>query len=567
MSTLPQPAGPHAGKRLSFWRVLLGLVVVAAVAAVAVFGFRLFVVDQARAGGTSPWFAGYVDATLTPQYAFETPETRAQGDVVLSFVVAASPTDCTPSWGAAYSLDAAAEDLDMDRRIARLRQLGGDVVVSFGGAVNAELATACSSVDDLTAAYRAVVDRYSLSTIDLDVEADDLTDSVAGERRATAIAALQTERKAAGHDLAVWLTLPTMPTGLTPDGSHLVDQMLAAGVDLAGVNVMTMDYGIDLGDETMGDAAVDALNAVHGQLAHAYSVAGDDLTDATLWSKLGATPLIGQNDVPGEVFTLDDAHRLNEFAQQVRLGRLSAWSLNRDRSCGPNYLDTTTVSNLCSGVDQGDETFAEVLATGLSAGGVAGTPTATGPGQPASSSSSGIRPTPTVTGGGKATAGPGHEGEPPADDPATSPYPIWSPGTVYLSGSKVVWHGTVYSAKWWTRGDRPDDPVADAADTAWTLIGPVLPGETPYTPPTLPAGTYPDWAGTSVYQAGDRVLFQGVPFEAKWWTQGDSPAATERDSDGSPWVALTAAQVAAVVAGTDAPAADSTPAPAPSSAG
>ncbi|MGD8195420.1 chitinase [Herbiconiux sp. P18] len=541
MSTLPQPAGPHAGKRLSFWRVLLGLVVVAAVAAVAVFGFRLVVVDQASASATSPSFAGYVDATLTPEYPFETPETGAQGDVVLSFIVAASPTDCTPSWGAAYSLDAAAEDLDLDRRTARLRQLGGDVVVSFGGAVNAELATACSSVDDLTSAYRSVVDRYSLSTIDLDIEADDLTDSVAGERRATAIAALQAEREESGQDLAVWLTLPTMPTGLTTEGSHLVDQMLAAGVDLAGVNIMTMDYGIDLGGQTMGDAAIDALNAVHGQLARAYSITGDDLTDATIWAKLGATPMIGQNDVPGEVFTLDDAHRLNDFAQQHRLGRLSAWSLNRDRSCGPNYLDTTTVSNLCSGVDQGDETFAEVLATGLSADDEAGTPTATMPGRPASGG-----PTPTVTGGAgaeTATSAPGHEGEPPTDDPATSPYPIWSPGAVYLSGSKVVWHGTVYSAKWWTRGDRPDDPVADAADTAWTLIGPVLPGETPYTPPTLPAGTYPDWAGTSVYQEGDRVLFQGIPFEAKWWTQGDSPAATERDSDGSPWVALTAAQV------------------------
>jgi chitinase len=530
---------------------------VAAVAAVAMFGFRFFVVDQARASTTAPWFAGYVDATLTPEYAFETPETRAQGDVVLSFVVAASPTECTPSWGAAYSLDAAAEDLDMERRIARLRQLGGDVVVSFGGAVNAELATACSSVGDLTEAYGSVVDRYSLSTIDLDVEADDLTDSVAGERRATAIAALQAERAKGGQDLAVWLTLPTMPTGLTAEGTHLVDQMLAAGVDLAGVNVMTMDYGIDLGTETMGDAAVDALNAVHGQLAHAYSAAGDEPTDATLWSKLGATPMIGQNDVPGEVFTLDDARRLNDFAQQQQLGRLSAWSLNRDHSCGPNYLDTTTVSNLCSGVDQGDETFAEVLATGLSAGGVAGTPTATAPGQPASGD---LRPTPTATPGGTGTGTPGaathrHEGEPAADDPATSPYAIWSPGTVYLSGSKVVWHGTVYSAKWWTRGDRPDDPVADAADTAWTLIGPVLPGETPYTPPTLPAAAYPEWSGTSVYEEGDRVLFESIPFEAKWWTQGDSPAATERDSDGSPWVALTAAQVAEVAAATATPSA------------
>ena len=133
----PAASGPHAGKRLSPLRVLLGVGVVAAVVAGSLFGFRVFVVDQARAGGLAPWFAGYVDATLTPQYAFETPPTDAQADVVLSFVVAAAADDCTPSWGAAYSLDEAAQNLDTDRRIARLRQQGGDVIVSFGGANNA----------------------------------------------------------------------------------------------------------------------------------------------------------------------------------------------------------------------------------------------------------------------------------------------------------------------------------------------------------------------------------------------------------------------------------------------
>ncbi|NAW57286.1 MULTISPECIES: chitinase [unclassified Vibrio] len=45
-------------------------------------------------------------------------------------------------------------------------------------------------------------------------------------------------------------------------------------------------------------------------------------------------------------------------------------------------------------------------------------------------------------------------------------------------------------------------------------------------------GTEPgsgDWDSNKVYNAGDQVVFNGVVYQAKWWTQGDSPA------DGGPW--------------------------------
>ena len=544
MIAIPKEPAPHDGKRLSIWRVLFGITVVAAIAAVAVFGYRFFVVDSARAGGATPWFAGYVDTTLTPKFAFENPETPAGTNVVLAFVVAKAADDCTPSWGGSYSLDAAGGDLDLDRRIARVRQLGGDAVVSFGGATNTELATACADVDQLKNAYGAVVDRYDLSTIDLDIESDDLADSVAGERRAAALAALQAERREAGGDLAVWLTLPTMPTGLLTDGLRAVSQTLAAGVDLAGVNIMTMDYGIDR-EGTMGEAAIDALNAVHSQLGRVYAANGTDLTDATLWAKLGATPMIGQNDVAGEVFTLDDAAELNAFGKQKQLGRLSAWSLNRDRSCGPNYLDVATVSNLCSGVDQGDHTFAETLGRHFT-----GSPSAIAGGQTTRANAVTNTPEPaTVAPSGTPVPSRGQEWQGPVDDPASSPYPIWSPTATYLAGAKVVWHGTVFEAKWWSLGNAPDDPVAAETDTPWLLIGPVLEGETPYAAPTLPAGTFPDWSGTETYEEGARVLFRGAPFVAKWWTQGDSPAAAAQDSAASPWQMLSSDQVAEIAGG------------------
>lgn len=507
-------------RRLSPLRLLVAVVATAAVIGAGVFWVRGLVADALAPAVQPAWFASYVDVTATPEYAFESPASDAQSNVVLSFVVADPASACTPSWGGAYSLDDAATSLDLDRRIARLEQNGGFAAVSFGGQANSELSATCTDVTALQKAYAAVVDRYSLSTIDLDLEGDGLG-AASVQRGATAIAALQSERRDSGHPLAVWLTLPVTPDGLASAGTDAVAAYLAAGVDLAGVNAMTMDYGESLTDGTsMIDGTTAALTAVHRQLGILYSNAGTSLSSQTLWSKVGATPMIGQNDTVDEVFSIADAKALNAFARTNALGRLSMWSANRDATCSPNYADTSVVSDLCSGVDQGSSSFATVLASHIT-----GTPDAV------ASTTTSPEPVPTSM----------------TDDPATSPYAIWNASAVYLAGTKTVWHHNVYEAKWWTRGDTPDDPVLQASESPWTLLGPVLPGETPVPVPTLPAGTYATWSGTKTYVEGDRVMLDGVAYEAKWWTTGDSPAGASTDADNSPWHILTAREIQAVL--------------------
>ena len=198
------------------------------------------------------------------------------------------------------------------------------------------------------------------------------------------------------------------------------------------------------------------------------------------------------------------------------------WSANRDITCGSNYVDLTLVSDSCSGINQKGVKFSSLLSKGfkgnlqLSAGFIT---------KSQKLSTSKVTP----------------------DNPATSPYQIWSPTGAYLAGTKVVWHHNIYQAKWWTQDNVPDDPVLQSWQTPWELIGPVLPGEKPIPQPTLPVGTYPNWTGTSTYQTGQRVLFNGVPYQAKWWNQGQSPAAASSNPDNSPWSPLTQAQINAIV--------------------
>lgn len=446
---------------------------------------------------TASWGVPYVDVTLTPTFQFQDPAVNSARTVALSFVVADKTHACTPSWGTYYTLDTAASDLDLDLRIAQLRSAGGDVMVSLGGQANTELAVACTEMNKLTSAYRDVVTRYDLASIDLDIEGAAVADQAAGKRRSEALAAIQRERTKAGHPLAVWLTLPVAPTGLTPQGVELLDTTLAGGVDLAGVNVMTMDYGgAKPAGVSMLEAAKQALQATAKQVGGAYQRHGTPLSEAQRWAKLGATPMIGQNDVDGEVFTLADARGLVGFAREHGLGRMSMWSANRDQPCGASFTGVAVHSNTCSGVDAAAKAFTDAL----------GNLTGTGPSAPVTNVVRDAVPVPAV------------------DNPATSPYPVWRPDAQYPSGYKVVWHGKIYEARYYSTGSDPSIVTNGAAPSSWALLGPIPARATAPKPVPSVRGVTGAWNPETLYQRGARVIFDGLPYEARWASKSTAPS-------------------------------------------
>ncbi len=481
-------------QRLSWFRVGIVIAVVAVLAGGGAFVLRK--VSSTPQLLERSWSVPYVDVTLTPTYEFQNPASNPARDIALAFVVADPKSPCTPSWGGAYSMDQAKQAIELDRRITQLRAAGGDIMISFGGQANKELALACTDQTKLTAAYRSVVEKYDVKVVDFDIENADVADKPSIERRARALAAIQKERAAARHDLAVWVTLPVTTGGLTADGVALVKSTLAAGVTLTGVNVMTMDFG-STGHPTtdMLGATKSALDASAKQIAEIYAGQGVTLDEAQRWSHLGATPMIGQNDVEGEVFTIDDAKGLADFAMAKGLGRVSTWSLNRDTPCSTSFADVMVLSNTCSSVTQTPLQFATVF-TAL-------------PGRAAYLPQTGSV---TVT-----------DGQQAIDDPAKSPYPIWRPEAQYVEGYKVVRHGLVYQAKWYTQGQEPATVVANPWDTPWSLVGPVGPDDVPFAPKAVAPGTYPDWDPKQLYTKGDKVVLEGLPYEARWPNQGEVP--------------------------------------------
>jgi Uncharacterized protein contain chitin-binding domain type 3 len=506
----------YPDRQFSFRRLLVALVLVLLVALATAAG--LLYRQAASQPSASPWFGGYVDVTATPSYQFESPGAGvSQSNVLLSFIVA-QDNSCTPSWGGYYTLDEAADELDLDRRIAQVGRSGRTAAVSFGGRDGTELAAACPDAESLAAAYKEVLERYDLSVIDLDIEGGALTDSASRARQAEAVGSLTAAAEAAGSHLSVWLTLPADSSGLTADGLGVVQEFLDAGVVPTGVNLMTMNFGDASADTDLPDLVGASLVSAHDQLLRLLVTSGTVVTPAHVWSMMGATVMIGQSDLAGEVLTTSDAEEIADLADDHDLARMSLWSLNRDYQCPANYADWATPSTSCSGVTQQDLQFSTIFSSRRSGSADAPSGVGTSPSAVPSASS--------------ATSD--------EDDPATSPYSIWNATTVYAESERVVWHHNVYVARWKNQGNEPDliDHSSDQ-ESPWRLVGPVLAGETPHPVPTLTPGALGSWDPDTVYHRGDRVMLGGTGYEAKWWTQGDSPEAAAVDADSSPWRELT----------------------------
>jgi hypothetical protein len=265
-------------------------------------------------------FAPYVDETADDSFSLAgfASETGAR-ELTLGFVVA-NGKRCEGSFGAA-----GLATRDRLARIRALRAMGGDVIVSFGGAGGTELAKRCHTAKALANQYDAAVKALGVKSVDFDIEGPTLNDRIGLDRRSRAIALLQRRRPG----LEVSFTLPVDQRGLTGDGRALLRSALGQGVRIGVVNVMAMDFFNEAAVGHMGSSALEAARSTLKQLAKLMPSA----TPAQLAPRLGVTVMIGVNDDPKEIFTLDDAHTVGGYATSAGIGRLSMWSAKRDKPC------------------------------------------------------------------------------------------------------------------------------------------------------------------------------------------------------------------------------------------
>ena len=209
------------------------------------------------------------------------------------------------------------------------------MIIAWGGA-NGSVLSSCGSASQAQAMYQQAFNAYpNITGMDFDVE---------GGVNTTVLAAALKGLKTANPSKSISLTLPVLPIGLVTAGLNIVNACHSAGLRPDTINIMAMDYGsyYDNGGNMLLSAQ-QAAQATRNQT-------GD---------MIGITPMIGQNDTQGEIFTIANASALVTWAKaQSYINRVAFWSLSRDNGGCPGQ---TWASPTCSGVSQSNWQFSSIF--------------------------------------------------------------------------------------------------------------------------------------------------------------------------------------------------------------
>ena len=144
-----------------------------------------------------------------------------------------------------------------------------------------------------------MITTYNVPRIDLDIEANSLTDTAGITRRNEAIAKVEAWATANGRSIQFSYTMPTTTTGLASGEERIIQNAISDGATVNVVNMMTFDYYIGTKQEMATDTET-AADGLYSQLQTLYP----SKTTAQLWDMIGITEMPGIDDYGAdETFT------------------------------------------------------------------------------------------------------------------------------------------------------------------------------------------------------------------------------------------------------------------------
>ncbi|WP_396271366.1 glycosyl hydrolase [Ideonella sp.] len=221
-------------------------------------------------------------------------------------------------------------EVDTDRfaqaNVAAFVQAKRPYVVSTGGEAGS---FTCGS-DAGFAQFLARYDSPFLKGLDFDIERQQTAAQI--DDLVQRAAALQRQRP----ELRISFTVATHAAtngsqqSLNPLGETVLRSLRRHGFEAAILNLMVMNYGpakaahcvLREGRCDMGASALQAARNVHVK----YGVP---------MNRIALTPMLGENDVAANIFTVEDAQRVAREARAAGLAGLHYWSLDRDQPCPP----------------------------------------------------------------------------------------------------------------------------------------------------------------------------------------------------------------------------------------
>ncbi|SEG95087.1 Glycosyl hydrolases family 18 [Actinacidiphila yanglinensis] len=275
--------------------------------------------------------------------------------LTLAFLQTPAAGSCTATWNGDATTPVSKSVYGKD--IAALQARGGNAIPSFGGyaadTTGTDIADSCTDVSSIASVYEGLVTTYGVTRIDLDVEADSLSNTAGIDRRNKAVAQVESWAHRTHRNVQFSYTLPSTTTGLGATGVALLQNAVANHARVDVVNIMTFDYYDGASHEMATDTETAAAGLIN-QLAALYP----SEKPSHLWSRVGVTDMPGIDDFgPAETFTTADAATVEHWAAAKGINTLSFWALQRDNgSCVG-----TAGAGACSGVAQSDWYFSHTF--------------------------------------------------------------------------------------------------------------------------------------------------------------------------------------------------------------
>ncbi len=275
--------------------------------------------------------------------------------LTMAFLQTASAGSCTAYWNGSTGQPISSSTFGSD--ISTIQAGGGNVIPSFGGyaadTTNTEIADSCTNVGSIASVFESLVTTYNITRIDLDVEANSLSNGAAIDRRNKAIAQAESWAAGTGHTLQFTYTLPTTQNGLASDGLAVLQNAVANNARVDVVNIMTFDYYTGTSHQMATDTQT-AAAGLESQLASLYP----SKSASQLWGMIGVTEMPGVDDYgPAETFTTTDATTVYNWAVSKGIAELSFWALQRDNGNCPGG----GAQDNCSGISQSQWYFSHTF--------------------------------------------------------------------------------------------------------------------------------------------------------------------------------------------------------------
>jgi hypothetical protein len=237
-----------------------------------------------------------------------------------------------------------AGDAMASANVSLLQSAGVSYIISTGGAAGIFTCGSDSGFDTFVGRWASP----NLIGVDFDIEAGQSQSDIDA-----LVARIQTAH-GTYPGLRFSLTIATLANndgastaqnlGSTADSLNTYGDMVLSAVSstIGGwpsyltVDLMTMDYGspsdgvcvVSGGQCDMGQSAIQAAYNLHG-------------THGVPFANIELTPMIGQNDVSSEQFTLQNADVVAQFAIAQGLAGVHFWSYDRDTDCAAGSASAT----------------------------------------------------------------------------------------------------------------------------------------------------------------------------------------------------------------------------------